>query len=86
VRHLREVILANKFGATGKTKHFLGTVPAPVPWRLVIAQPSQGNGYYLLHFDENGEEITDTYHESISEAMSQAEWEFEIPESAWATL
>jgi hypothetical protein len=41
------------------------------------------SGYYLLYLDETGEELTDTYHDSLEKAFSQAEREFQCKEEEW---
>lgn len=81
MKNLHQVSIDGRFKPTGKTRHFVGAGAAPTPTKLVIAESK--HGYYLLHLNDRGEEITDTFHKSIAEAMKQAEWEFEVPESAW---
>jgi len=43
-------------------------------------------GYYLLYCDEHGQELTDTYHESLADAMTQAEWEFQVRAHDWQVI
>jgi len=50
--------------------------------RLEIAQYPSDNGFYLLHICASGE-VADTCHESMEEAMHQAEFEFGVQESEW---
>ncbi len=38
---------------------------------------------YLIHYDNHGEEMIDTCHDSIEEALEQAEWEYEIKKEQW---
>ena len=70
MKYLHQVLIDGRFNPTGKTRHSVGGAVAPAPARLVIAQATQG--YYLLHIDEHGEEITDTFHDSVGDAMKQA--------------
>ncbi|WP_309670156.1 hypothetical protein [Gemmatimonas sp.] len=42
-------------------------------------------GYYLLYLGESGAELTDTFHESIAQAMKQAEHEFGVLPKDWST-
>jgi hypothetical protein len=42
--------------------------------------------YNLIHLDENGDEMTDTFHESIEDALSQADFEFRIKPSDWVAV
>jgi hypothetical protein len=75
---------------TGKTKHFLGTLVEGVPRPLGPLPPPDWvgisevhEGYLLLHFNAAGSCITDTWHESLEAAKSQAQFEFEIASSDW---
>jgi len=43
---------------------------------LAIAQYELGEGVYLFYCDAEWNSITDTYHDSIEGAVSQAEFEF----------
>jgi hypothetical protein len=40
-------------------------------------------GYYLFYCDDSGVEFTDTYHDSLDQALSQAEWEFRTKADEW---
>ncbi len=51
--------------------------------RLEIVQIGTDPGYYLLQFDTNGTELTDTYHKTLLEAQEQAELEFGVSVSEW---
>jgi hypothetical protein len=53
---------------------------------LRIAQYPSDPGFYLLYCDGDGREMTDTYHDSLEEAMAQAEWEFETKEGEWEIM
>jgi hypothetical protein len=68
---------------TGRTLHFIAGVPAPTPAELRIVQYEDDPGFYLLGCNESGIEFTDTYHESLDKAMSQAEWEFNAKPDEW---
>jgi hypothetical protein len=35
--------------------------------------------------DSSGNEITDTYHDSLEDALAQANWEFDIEFDEWQT-
>jgi hypothetical protein len=71
---------------TGKTRHFLGDKELSNPTSLKIIKYPDDPGYYLLYFDENDNELTDTYHDTLSGALEQAEWEFEIKPIEWEIL
>lgn len=80
---LRRVRLTSAHEPTGNTEHFNGDDPVPVPAELRIVQYSSDPGFYLFYCDESGSEMTDTYHDSMSEAMAQAEFEFNVQEAEW---
>lgn len=82
-RPLRHVRLGPQHRPTGKTRHYLGTSELPPPAELRIVQYTEDPGYYLLYFDNQGAELTDTYHDSLAEAMQQAEWEFGVRPEEW---
>ncbi len=54
-----------------------------VPSSLAIVQYEGDDGVYLLYFSESGEELTDTYHSGVDEAMNQAEFEFGVLPGEW---
>jgi hypothetical protein len=87
---LKKINLSNQHKPTGKTKHyraknfnFSDREELPSPSSLQIVQFLDDPGYYLLYFDKQGEELTDTYHESIEKAMDQANFEFNILPHEW---
>jgi hypothetical protein len=91
VIHCR-INLAAHHKPTGKTRHTQGTVGSegfvrgaelPSPRELVVAQLPPDKGYYLLYLDGEGEEITDTYHTSLGDALAQAKWEFNVNAEEW---
>jgi len=75
---------------TGKTKHFHGVKELPIPYELRIIRydgNSDGNSnFYLFYCDIHGNELTDTYHETLDSAVAQAEWEFGILPNEWDKL
>lgn len=80
---ISSIRLTEKHKVTGKTKHYRGEKELPKPAELQIAQLENCPGYYLLYIDDNGKELTDTYHDSLSEALRQAEWEFSVKPKEW---
>ena len=75
---------------TGKTRHYYGSpfsqeerVPVPPPSALEIVQYPDDDAYYLLYLDDSGNELTDTWHETINDAKAQAEFEFSVAPSEW---
>ncbi len=82
-RILKSVILKNRHRITEKTRHFVGKTVLPRPYQLKIAKYDNDEGYYLFYCDRHGEELTDTYHETIEKAELQASWEFCIDQADW---
>lgn len=85
-RILRRLRLGPSHQPTGRTRHVVGGQPAAKPRELQIAQYQDDPGYYLFYCDEAGVQITDTYHDSVSAAMAQAQWEFDAAENEWEIL
>ena len=65
---------------TGKTRHYEGAWTSEglvhgaelrAPHELRIVQIPPDPGFYLLRFDEAGEEITDTYHDTLAKHSSR---------------
>jgi len=89
----RKIKLKPHHRPTGKTRHTEAVITAdndvipgpelPAPHALAITQLPGDFGHYLLYLDENGQEITDTYHESLQDALEQARWEFNVEPDDW---
>jgi len=70
---------------TGATKHWIaGVLHGPFD-ALAICQ-DENNGFYLFYCDSNWEVITDGWHESIDDALSQAEHEYAGISKTWERL
>lgn len=85
---LRYLTLQPHHRPTGNTKHYYGfeRVPVPTPASLAIAKYEGDEGFYLLHLDSSGDELTDTFHLSVDEALAQAEWEFGAKSEEWRII
>ena len=70
---------------TGRTAHYQGDEEIVDISELRIVRYEGDNGYYLLYFNRKGEEVTDTYHDTIHQAMKQAEFEFNVKVDEWET-
>ena len=68
--------------ATGNTRHTVGGEPMPLPASLEIVD-REGEGFYLLYLDASGEEMTDTWHQTLDDAKHQAEFEFNVRPGDW---
>jgi hypothetical protein len=80
---IKRAFLKDRTKPTGKTKHYSDQNQLPMPFSLEIVQYYDDDGYYLFYIDINGQVQTDTYHDSLQGAISQAEWEFELTDDAW---
>jgi hypothetical protein len=80
---VKEVLISNHL-STGRTKHYSNDQLLPAAKKLRIAKFGGDRGYYLYYLDENDEEMTDTYHETIESAMRQAEFEYNIKPHEWS--
>jgi len=50
---------------------------------LAIATYPGDAGYYLFYCDADGQELTDTWHETEDDALGQAEFEFRVQPHEW---
>jgi hypothetical protein len=83
---VRRITLTAEHRPAGKTRHYHGPDELPPPVLLKVARYTDDDGYYLLYCDASGVEFTDTYHESLEDALAQAEWEFRIQPTEWESL
>ncbi len=83
---MMKVLLGKHHLRPGRTRHQIadghGRRGFPPFVRLEIAQYPGDSSYYLLHICGDGQ-IADTNHETIEEAMHQAEWEFGVQPNEW---
>ena len=77
------VKLTEKNCPTGYTLHCTGRAEPLFPSSLQIVHIGDDPGFYLLYLDDSGVEMTDTYHDSLSRAMDQANLEFRIEPDDW---
>jgi hypothetical protein len=62
---------------TGKTRHVVGGIEVKEFAALVIAKyEDEPQGVYLFYCDQSWNVITDTWHEDVTAAMHQANFEF----------
>jgi hypothetical protein len=80
---LRQARLSPEHQPTGKTRHYSGAQELPIPAALQIVKYPDDPGYYLLYLGQDGGELTDTYHDTLERALSQAEWEFRLKPDEW---
>jgi hypothetical protein len=77
------VELTNRHTVTGRTIHRHGDTVLPPPAVLKIVQYDDDGGYYLLRLSANGQEITDTLHDTINNAKEQARFEYQVSPNDW---
>ncbi len=83
---LREIALRDRHVATGNARHFVGGELMPRPARLRISRYADDPGFYLLYIGDAGEELTDTWHPTLEDAMQQAAFEFDVKPNDWEIL
>jgi hypothetical protein len=73
----------------GQTKHTKrdasGLREFPPFVALGVASYPKEQSCYLFHICENGEG-TDTWHQTLEEALDQAEWEFGVQRNEWVDV
>ena len=57
----------------------------PAAALAVVQYPSE-NAYYLLYLDADGNEVTDTWHATLDDALLQAEREYAGIGVAWVEV
>lgn len=81
---VRRVTLGVGHLRTGNVRHYGGGKLLSTPMSLMVVEFGPGQ-YNLIHLDEDGQEMTDTFHESVTDALSQAEIEFRVKPTEWRT-
>jgi hypothetical protein len=81
-KRICSVKIAGNGTPTLATRHTVNGVEIPKVSSLVIATYADGD-YYLLYLDAKGSELTDSCHDSIEAAKSQAELEYGIAPDRW---
>ena len=93
-RVIRRVTLLWHHVPTGAVKHFSGILedadgvrldrskPIPPPVSLAIVRFGERE-FNMIHLDGEGHEMTDTFHESVDDALEQGRIEFMISSDDW---
>jgi hypothetical protein len=55
----------------------------PAPAALRISRYADDPGFCLLYLDPSGEQLTDTWHQTLGDAMRQATFEFNVKPHEW---
>ncbi|HET9180488.1 MAG TPA: hypothetical protein VFP59_00015 [Candidatus Angelobacter sp.] len=86
---VKRVELAPHHLNPGRTEHSIsdrhGLRPFPPFTSLEIAHYECSPGYYLFHICADGQ-AADTWHESLDDALYQAEWEFGVKVEEWQDI
>jgi hypothetical protein len=80
---LREIVLEPRHRDTGNTRHVVGGSPMPRPAVLRISRYVDDPGFYLLYLDAAGDDMTDTWYQTLDDAMEQATFEFDVRPHEW---
>lgn len=68
---------------TGNTMHTVDGAPISPTAKLRLVQIAGDESVYLIHYGLDDRELTDTCHQSVEEALDQAEFEYGIRSSDW---
>ena len=79
---LKRVVLGSHHLHPGRTLHRVNSKDFSPFVSLEIAQYPEDSGFYLLHICSDGA-VVDTHHESMEEAIHQAEFEFGVQSNEW---
>src|SRR6202047_3181974 len=86
---VKRVLLGQQHLSPGRTVHRIsdskGIRSFPPFKSLVIAHYPESTGYYLFHLCADGPG-TDTWHDSLEDALHQADYEFEVKPDEWEDI
>lgn len=77
-------LLDARHRTTGRTRHLVGGVEAQRPAGLAVC--GDGEAYYLFGCDAGWEPVTDTWHETLDDALAQAEFEHAGTSGTWVRV
>jgi hypothetical protein len=85
-RVIRQVALdPERHAATGNTRHYFGNALYKGGFSgLHIVQYENDDAHYLVYLGPDGNELTDTWHQSLGDALQQAETEFGVQPAEWS--
>jgi hypothetical protein len=73
---LKYAVVSADVEPTGATRHVVAGAEAGPAAALAIGTYAEREGIYLFYLDEDNAVVTDTFHESVDTALSQAEFEY----------
>jgi hypothetical protein len=68
---------------TGACEHKVGGSQQPSFAAVAICRFDGDDGFYLFYCDEEWKPITDTWHQTLDDAIKQAEFEYEGTSATW---
>jgi hypothetical protein len=74
---LKYAVVTPEVEPTGATRHTVGGVEIGPASALAIARHPADEGIYLFYLDDYGAVVTDTWHESLDDALNQAAFEYD---------
>ncbi len=84
---IKRIVLKPQHDNTNNTRHVvMGSPINNEIAELRIMHYPDDPGYYLLYFDILGKELTDTFHDSLTQAFEQAEFEFNVKADEWEDI
>jgi hypothetical protein len=72
--------------ATGNVWPYVQGQAEGLPKSLKIVKYPQDPGCYLIRYNESDFELNDTLHDTISDAMEQAQFEYKISKDQWVSV
>ena len=80
---LQYLIIDSSHKFTEQTKHYKkGELIKPM-YALAICTYNEEEGFYLFGCNDEWESITDTFHDTVKDAMHQAEFEYSGTTNSW---
>lgn len=70
-------------GASSRAKHTVAGIPVGSAFWLRIVQLEGEEGMYLIRYDADEQELTDTLHANVDAAMDQAAFEYGTAHGDW---
>ena len=83
---LRWTVIDSRHRPTGKCRHEVAGQRVGVAAGLAICKYDGGDAYYLFGCDAAWAVVTDTCHETLDEALAQAELEYQGVSETWSAL
>jgi hypothetical protein len=76
-------VITSEIKPTGGCRQIVAGVLQGPASALAICQYDGENNFYLFGCDENWQDVTDTWHETLEDAKHQAEFEYTGVSNAW---